>query len=133
MFVDASAMVAILTDEPDAVALADLLDAANAPITSPIAVFESVLAVCRKRRASVEKAAMVVRKFLQDAGVRVIPITPEQADLALAAYELYGKGMGHRAQLNMGDCFAYASAQSAGAAILCKVDDFRRTDIPIAE
>ena len=65
MFVDASAIVAILTREPEADALADLLDAARAPITSPIALFEAALGICRKRHASVEEAEEDVREFLR--------------------------------------------------------------------
>ena len=63
MFVDASAIVAILTREPEADALADLLDAARAPITSPIALFEAALGICRKRHASVDEAEEDVREF----------------------------------------------------------------------
>ncbi len=69
MFVDASAIVAILAREPEADALADLLDAARAPITSPIALFEAALGICRKRHASVEEAEEDVREFLEVAGV----------------------------------------------------------------
>ena len=56
MFVDASAIVAILTHEADADALADTLEAAREAITSPVAVYEAVLGICRKRHASVEEA-----------------------------------------------------------------------------
>ena len=64
MFVDASAIVAILTREPEADALADVLESARSPITSPIATLEAVLGVCRKRHASVEEAEKDVREFL---------------------------------------------------------------------
>src|SRR5713226_8918174 len=67
MFVDASAIVAILTREPEADSLADLLEAAPSPITSPIAVFEAALGICRKRHASVEEAEDDVREFLEKA------------------------------------------------------------------
>jgi ribonuclease VapC len=56
MFVDASAIVAILTREPEADALADVLEKGRSPITSPIAIFEAALGICRKRHASVEEA-----------------------------------------------------------------------------
>jgi ribonuclease VapC len=64
MFVDASAIVAILTREPQADALADLLQSASSPITSPLAIFEAVLGVCRKRLVSVEQAEEHIREFL---------------------------------------------------------------------
>ncbi len=101
MFVDASAIVAILTREPEVDTLADLLDAARAPITSPI-----------------EEAEEDVREFLEMAGVELVPITAKEADTALSAFSRYGKGRGHPAQLNLGDCFAYAVAKNQRRALL---------------
>ena len=65
MFVDASAIVAILTREPEADALADLLETARSPITSPIAIFEAALGICHKRHASVDEAEQDAGEFLQ--------------------------------------------------------------------
>ncbi len=132
MFVDASAIVAILTREPEADALADLLEAALSPITSPIAIFEATLGICRKRQASVEEAAEEVREFLGLAGVRAVPITDQDAETALAAFSRFGKGRGHPAQLNLGDCFAYAMAKNNQVTLLFKGEDFNKTDIPAA-
>ena len=129
MFVDASAIVAILTREPDADALADILDGARSPITSPIAVFEATLGLCRKRHASVEEAEADVREFLAAAGVRSVAITSKEGETALAAFARYGKGRGHPAQLNLGDCFAYAVARNYRGPLLFKGDDFSKTDI----
>jgi len=116
MFVDASAIVAILTAEPEADVLADLLDAAPHPISSPIAVFEAVLGLCRKRHACVPEAREDVREFLRTAGVRMVAIT--ETETALDAFARYGKGLGHAAQLNLGDCFAYAVAKHHGTSML---------------
>ena len=132
MYVDASAIVAILTLEPDADALADALDGARAPITSAVAVFESVLGVCRKRHASVAEAREDVREFLEAAKIRMVAITSEEADAALDAFARYGKGRGHPARLNMGDCFAYAVAKNHHVSLLFKGDDFTKTDIGTA-
>jgi ribonuclease VapC len=132
MFVDASAIVAILTREPEADALADLLNGARAPITSPIAVFEATVGICRKRHASVEEAQEDVREFLELAGIELSPITMKEAETALAAFSRYGKGRGHPAQLNLGDCFAYAVAKNYRTSLLFKGDDFSKTDIPSA-
>jgi ribonuclease VapC len=129
MFVDASAIVAILTREPEADALADLLETARSPITSPIAIFEAALGICRKRHASVDEAEQDVGEFLELAGVRTAPITDKEAHTALAAFSRYGKGRGHPARLNLGDCFAYAMARNAGTPLLFKGDDFDKTDI----
>jgi ribonuclease VapC len=132
MFIDASAIVAILTREPEADALADVLESARSPITSPIAIFEAALGICRKRHASVEEAEEDVREFLGVAGVRTVSITEREAETALAAFSRYGRGRGHPAQLNLGDCFAYAMAKNHGTALLFKGEDFEKTDIPVA-
>ena len=132
MFVDASAIFAILTREAEADALADVLESARSPITSPIAIFEAALGICRKRHASVEEAEEDVRQFLDMAGVRAVPITAREAETALAAFSRYGKGRGHPAQLNLGDCFAYAVAKSHRTALLFKGEDFDKTDIEVA-
>jgi ribonuclease VapC len=132
MFVDTSAIVAIITREPEADALADLLEAARAPITSPIAFFEAALGICRKRHTSVEEAEEDVREFLKVAGIELIPITAKEGETALAAFSRYGKGRGHPAQLNLGDCFAYAADKNHRRALLFKGDDFAKTDIRVA-
>ena len=132
MFVDVSAIVAILTREPEADALADVLESARSPITSPIATFEAMLGVCRKRHASVEEAEEDIREFLGVAGVRTVPVTERETETALAAFSRYGKGRGHPAQLNLGDCFAYAVAKNHRTALLFKGADFDKTDIAVA-
>jgi len=129
VFVDASAILASLTREPEADTLADVLGNASSPITSPIAIFEAALGICRKRHASVEEAEQDVGEFLALAGVRTVAITDNDGHTALAAFSRYGKGRGHPAQLNLGDCFAYAAAKNAGMTLLFKGDDFDKTDI----
>jgi ribonuclease VapC len=112
MFVDASAIVAILTREPECDALADLLEEARSPITSPIAIFEAVLGVCRKHRASVEEVEGDIRDFIEITHLQVVSVTERESETALAAFSRYGRGQRHPAQLNMGDCFAYAMAKN---------------------
>ena len=129
MFVDASAIIAILTREPEADALTDVLEGARSPITSAVAIFEAVLGICRKRQASVEEGAQDVREFLGVTGIRIVPITQSEAEAALAAFSRYGRGRDHPAQLNLGDCFAYAVAQTHRTTLLFKGNDFGKTDI----
>lgn len=129
MFIDSSAIVAILTAEEDADRLADRIEAAEAPVTSAIAIFEAALGICRKRHATVEEARDDVQAFLEAAGIEVVGIAEAEADAALLAFSRYGKGRGHPAQLNMGDCFAYAVARTRGTPLLYKDDDFSHTDI----
>ena len=61
-----------------------------------------------------------------------MPITDAEAETALVAFSRYGKGRGHPAQLNLGDCFAYAVAKNHRTALLFKGADFDKTDIPVA-
>jgi ribonuclease VapC len=129
MFVGACAIVAILTREPEADALADVLEGAHSTITSPITIFEAALGICRKRHASVEEAHEDVREFLGVAGVRTVSIIEREAEAALAAFSRYGRGRGHPAQLNLGDCFAYAVAKNHRTSLLFKGEDFDKTDI----
>ena len=63
------------------------------------------------------------------AELRVEPVTHDQARIAREAYRDFGKGSGHKAGLNFGDCYAYALAKSAGEALLFKGNDFSHTDI----
>ncbi len=132
MFVDASAIVTILAAEPEADAFADAIHAAPGSITSPIAIYEAVLALCRKRQVSVEAATATVVKFLDVFGITTTPISPEEGTVALNAFARYGKARGHPAQLNLGDCFAYAAAKTRGVPLLFKGEDFDKTDIPRA-
>ena len=106
--------------------------AAGPAETTPVAVYEAVLGVSRKRQWSVAEAETHVRDFLEAAGVPIQPIQPETAHVALEAFARYGKGRGHPARLNLGDCFAYAQAKLSGAALLFKGDDFSKTDIESA-
>jgi ribonuclease VapC len=129
MFVDASALLAVLLKEGDAQRFSRAMEAAERLYTSPVAMFEIVAAIMRERACSRREAQQAVDKALQAASIEIVPINREIGDLALEAFEKYGKGRGHKAQLNMGDCFAYACAKSLGVGLLYKGDDFARTDL----
>jgi len=129
MFLDASAIVAILTRESGFESLVAALEGATSRHTSGIAIFEAALGVRRKRRCDVAQAEQVVMRFLAALGIEVASIGAGEASGALDAFARFGKGAGHPAQLNMGDCFAYAVARSLGAPLLFTGDDFARTDV----
>lgn len=131
MFVDASALVALLLVEHDAAPLAERLEAAGGGFTSPIAVFETIAVLMRRPRTLVQAEAEL-SELLAAANISVIPISPDIGHLALEAFERFGKGRGHPAQLNMGDCFSYACARALGVPLLYKGEDFARTDIAAA-
>lgn len=129
MFVDASALVAILLDEPEADRMAAALDNADSHLTSPVAIFETVAALMRRKDCSRSVAEQWVRAALATARIAVVPITDEIGRASLDAFDRYGKGRRHPAQLNMGDCFAYACARVHGMALLYKGGDFKKTEL----
>lgn len=129
MFVDSSAFVAMMTGEGDAEQLTARLEQARKPVTSSIVAFETVLALSRIYGIPKELAQVLFLEFVKAAGVEMVSIGPEMHLLALNAHELYGKGTGHPAQLNMGDCFSYAMAKSTSGELLYKGSDFRHTDL----
>jgi len=128
MFIDASALTAILLDEQDARELLARIQSYDVRITSPLAVWETVLAVARGLRLDVKPAEDAVEAFLTLAHISVAPVPSEARSLAIEAFDRFGKGR-HPAALNFGDCFAYACATLADVPLLYKGDDFPQTDI----
>ena len=117
MFLDASAIVAILVEEGDAAALPRRLEQSAHPCSSPIAVYEAVAGVARRLNVTIRAAETSLDRFLMSARVRVVPITAEMGRAALSAFERFGTGR-HPAALNMGDCFACACARQLDLPLL---------------
>ena len=128
MFVDASAIVAMLAREDDASALSERFTRAESISTSTLAIYEAVLGLSRAQSISISDAETAVGDLLSHAGAEIIPITAEIGRAAVRAFERYGRGR-HPARLNMGDCFAYACARALDVPLLFKGDDFALTDI----
>jgi ribonuclease VapC len=131
LFLDASAITAIIAGESSADRLLDVLEQSNLSTTSPIAVYETVLAIKRIKSVSVEQAKRDVLSFLELARVSIEPISSQEAEVALTAYARFGKSH-HSAALNMGDCFAYAATVVRNARLLFIGNDFNQTDVPLA-
>lgn len=129
LFVDASALVAIVRREPDAPSLLLKAAAAKGRITSGIAIWETVRAVARGLGGDMAAAAEVTERFRLSLRIDMVPVGEAEAAAAVRAHARYGKGTGHPAGLNMGDCFAYACATTNGARLLYKGDDFVHTDL----
>lgn len=129
MFVDASAIVAILVQEEGYETLSDHLEASAGSITSGLAIFEATLAVSRILVVPPDDAGAAIDAFLYQAGIALVPITAPESRMALVAHARYGKGRGHPARLNLGDCFAYACARVHEVPLLFVGDDFPHTDI----
>ena len=131
MFLDASAIIAMIAGESDAASLAARLGQAQQVIVSPITAYEAVLGLARVGNTSVADASAVLDRFLAEVSAAVVPIDAACGQAAVAAFDRFGKGR-HPAALNLGDCFAYACAQQHRVALLCKGEDFPRTDIMVA-
>ena len=131
MFIDASALTALLTDEDEARELLARLQQTGTRLTSPLAVWEAVVAVARVLNLSVSAAAEAVETYLALMEIAVVAVPPETAQIALDAFDRFGKGR-HPAGLNFGDCFAYACARHLGQPLMFKGRDFPQTDIEAA-
>ncbi|MFI1911520.1 type II toxin-antitoxin system VapC family toxin [Nocardia sp. NPDC020380] len=126
MIVDASAVIAILQEEPERPAFLKAIVSAAQPMMSVVNHLEVAIKVDRHPDPIVARRADELIKRLR---IDLQPITVEQAAIARAAYRDFGKGSGHRAQLNLGDCFAYALAITTDKPLLYKGNDFIHTDI----
>ena len=128
MLVETSAIVAIILDEPDALELAERIDAAERPVTTIVNAFEAALSI-GKAIENRKLAAKVVPEMLKRADVEMIGVDAELYEGLVEAYATYGKGTGHPARLNFGDCFSYAMAKRLGVSLLYTGSDFARTDL----
>lgn len=129
MIIDTSALVAILRNEAEAVSFAKAIAAASNRRISA-ATFVEVSAVMGRGIDPV--ISRQVDYFLEQMQVVIEPVTEQQARIARDAYRDFGKGSRHPAQLNFGDCFAYALAKDMNEPLLFKGDGFRHTDVKVA-
>ena len=129
MIVDTSALVAIITAEPERSAFLDAIAGAEEVAMSAASYLE-LAAVIDGRRDPV--TSRLVDDLVAALGIDVLPLTAQQAAIGRAAYRDFGRGSGHRARLNLGDCFSYALARETGRPLLFKGDDFGHTDLVAA-
>jgi ribonuclease VapC len=129
IFVETSALVAMLLDEPGSDALLARLDPPETAMTSTVAVFEAALVVSTRKGLAVRAALQLVQEFLLAAGVRTEALMVSDLNEAARAADLFGKGPGQPAQLNLCNCLAYGAARARGARLLYVGADFARTDI----
>jgi ribonuclease VapC len=126
LIVDSSAVIAILANEPEAAAFSRVLETErDIAIAAPTLVELYVVA----DRARDPRARAALDDILKTIDPRVEAFTAEHAALAREAHRTFGRGSGHPARLNLGDCFAYALAKATGEPLLFKGDGFTHTDI----
>jgi len=125
MVIDASAIVAIAFNEPEAAAFESRIADDPVRLISAATVLEAAMVI--ETRLG-EAGGSELDLWLHKAGVDIVVVDAEQADLARRAWRRFGKGR-HPAGLNYGDCFSYALATTTQEPLLFKGHDFSRTDI----
>ena len=125
MVIDTSAIIAILTAEPETLRLAQVIATDPKRIMSSFSQLEaSIVIEARKGESGGRELDLLLHRIKVD----IIPLTTEMSQLALEAWRRFGKGK-HPAKLNIGDCCAYALAKYSGEPLLFKGNDFSQTDI----
>lgn len=106
------------------------IESSQTPLSiSPLTIYEATSVLASRQRIGVSDARRIVLHFAQLVDATNLSITPEIGEIALSALARYGKGRGHPAQLNFGDCFSYACAKFAGVPLLYVGSDFAHTDL----
>ena len=126
MIVDSSVIVAIVREEAEAARLATVIAQASRPQMSAGNYLEAAIVIDRDRDPVLSAG---LDPLLDSLGIGVAPVTESQARTARQAYRDFGKGSGHKAQLNFGDCFAYALAMERGEPLLFKGEDFAHAGV----
>ena len=131
MFVDSSALVAIILNEPEGSEFNKKIGLAKQKWVCGLTVFEVALALIRVKDESYETLLEIIESYLRRHGFQFAEINAKTARGAVDAFAVFGKGR-HKAKLNMGDCFSYACAKKLKQPLLFKGNDFIHTDIQIA-
>ena len=129
MIIDSSALIAILQQEHDAHIYAQALDRAKLLRLSSTTYLEA--AMVHSSRFGAE-ALSELDELVARIGIEIVPFSSQAAQVAALAFLKYGKGQGHPAQLNFGDCMSYATSKVEAMPLLFKGDDFRLTDVVCA-
>ena len=128
MVIDTSALVAISLHEPSRDSLLGAILAAVTRMVSSVSVLEAGIVL---RARSGQPGVQALYDFLENQGIETVAFDEAQAKAAVAAFARFGKGMGHRAQLNFGDCAVYALAALRGEPLLATGHDFAATDLTV--
>jgi ribonuclease VapC len=126
MIVDTSALIAILAGEPEREEFVTAILADPTAKISAATLLETAIVVDRLRDPVLSRR---LDDLIAALHITIAEVTSAHAEIGRAAYRDFGKGSGHPAQLNLGDCFSYALARQAGEPLLYKGDDFGHTDL----
>lgn len=129
MIVDSSAIIAVLRQESDAERLARAIQVSHKALMSAPTYLECSIVATKDRPLT---AMLELDRLIEDLRIEIIAFTPRMARVAAMAFLEYGKGRGHPAQLNFGDCISYAVSKVEAMPLLFKGDDFPHTDVECA-
>jgi ribonuclease VapC len=129
MVLDTSALIAILFNEPEAPGIEAAIEGDATRLLSAASLLETSIVVESRYG---ESGARELDLLIYKAGIEIVSVTHDQAELARQAYRRYGKGR-HAAGLNFGDCFSYALSMHSGEPLLYKGNDFGKTDVAVIE
>ena len=129
MIVETSAVIAILRQEPEAASFSEIIEKAAVCRMSVANFVEAAILADRDRDPVMSRR---LDELCADAAIALMPVDETQARIAREAYRDFGRGSGHPAKLNFGDCFAYALAKASGEPLLYKGKDFSHTDVKSA-
>ena len=130
MIIDSSVLVAIVKDEPEAPAFEQIMQDTDQALRISAANWLEAAIVADGMR--ITELSLRFDRIVERTNLEIMAVTPEHTMIARDAYRAYGKGSGHKAQLNYGDCFAYALAVQTGEPLLFKGNDFAQTDVTAA-
>lgn len=124
--VDTSVLIAALKNEPDAPLLIERMGTASARHISAGSILECGIVIGAKYG---DAGLEALRELCASLSLNIVSVDVEQSQIGYEAFRRYGRGRGHLAKLNFGDCFAYALAKALDLPLLFKGDDFIHTDI----
>ena len=128
MFVDTSAIIAILTGESEAEHFSNVIAASTVRYTSPVVLLEATMRLSSIFQLEPELVAELIDELVRRTRMEMVAVNTEMGRVAVKAFSQYGKGR-NPAGLNFGDCLSYGAAKTLGVALLFKGQDFNRTDI----
>jgi ribonuclease VapC len=126
MVIDTSAIFAAVVGEADSGLYRNAIVSAPVRLLSAVTLLETQIVLFSRSGAS---SIVILHELIRLAGIAIVPFDPPTAEAAFDAFKRYGKGRGHRAQLNIIDCAAYALAKTHNLPLLYKGGDFAATDI----
>jgi ribonuclease VapC len=140
MIIDASAIVAVLDNEEKSSEIIARLDQHEGPIfCTTMGIYEATAGLALKKKFAkfkhnerISETKNLVINLLNKLECEVVSIDDSHIKIVISALAKYGRGSGHPAKLNMGDCFAYATAKSLKVPLLFIGNDFIHTDIKSA-